>query len=159
MLAAYCCILRQLILIWRMCVCVRPQQLSCVWLFTTPWTIACQVPLSMEFSRQEYWIGLPFPTPVDLPDPGIEPMPPALAGRFFTTVSHEKPSVQNMFSHKLSKTFMILFIKDTHTLEVKKVDTQTCTHYTQNLAHATACCRSFTHGNSFLPQSYKINTF
>ena len=54
----------------------------------TPWTIAYQAPQSMEFSRQEYWRGLPFPSPGDLPDPGIEPMSlasPALAGGFFTT--------------------------------------------------------------------------
>ena len=44
----------------------------------TPWTIAHQAPLSMEFSRQEYWIWLPFPSPGDLPDPGIEPTSPAL---------------------------------------------------------------------------------
>ena len=52
------------------------------------WTVARQVPLSMRFSRQEYWSGLPFPSPWDLPDPGIEPVSPvssALAGRFFTT--------------------------------------------------------------------------
>ena len=57
-------------------------------LFVTPWTIARQVPLSMEFSRQEYWSGLPFPSPGDLPDPGIELTSlasPPLAGRFFTT--------------------------------------------------------------------------
>ena len=47
--------------------------LSHVQLFATPWTIALQVPLSMEFSRQEYWGELPFPTPGDLPNPGIEP--------------------------------------------------------------------------------------
>jgi len=47
--------------------------------FATPWTVAHQVPLSMGFSRQEYWGGLPFPSPGDLPDPGIEPMSPALA--------------------------------------------------------------------------------
>ena len=49
--------------------------LSCfsrVRLFATPWTVACQTPLSMEFSRQEYWNGLPCPPPGDLPDPGIE---------------------------------------------------------------------------------------
>jgi len=50
----------------------------------TPWTIACQVLLSMGFPRQEYWSGLPFPSPGDFPDPGIEPTSPALAGRFFT---------------------------------------------------------------------------
>ena len=58
------------------------------WLFVTPsWTVAHQVPLSMEFSRWEYLSGLPFPTPGDLPKPGIEPafpVSPALAGRFFT---------------------------------------------------------------------------
>ena len=44
----------------------------------TPWTIARQAPLSMEFSRQEYWSGLPFPAPGDLPDPGVKPRSPAL---------------------------------------------------------------------------------
>ena len=50
----------------------------CVQLFVTPWTIARQAPLSMEFSRQEYWCGLPFPFPGNLPNPGIEPRSPAL---------------------------------------------------------------------------------
>ena len=50
-----------------------------------PWTVALQVLLSMEFLRQEYWSGLPFPPPRDLPDPGIKPVSPALAGEFFTT--------------------------------------------------------------------------
>ena len=65
--------------------------LSCfshVWLCETLWTVACQAPLSMGFSRQEYWSGLPFPPPGDFPNPGIESvslMSPALAGRFFTT--------------------------------------------------------------------------
>ena len=62
--------------------------LSHVQLFAAPWTVAHQAPLSMEFSKQEYWSGLPFPTPGDLPDPGIKPTSfasPALAGRFFTT--------------------------------------------------------------------------
>ena len=64
------------------------QSLSPVWLFTTPWTVARRTPLSMEFSRQEYWNGLPSPSPGDLPEPGIEPLSlesPALAGRFFST--------------------------------------------------------------------------
>ena len=51
----------------------------------TSWTVAHQAPLSMEFSRQEYWCGLPVPPPGDLPDPGMEPAFPALAARFFTT--------------------------------------------------------------------------
>ena len=52
--------------------------LSRVRLLVTPWTVARQAPLSMEFSRQEHWSGLSFPTPRDLPDPGIKPMSPAL---------------------------------------------------------------------------------
>ena len=63
--------------------------LSHIWLFVTPWSVAYQAPLSMEFSRQEYSSGLPFLTRGILPNPGIEPvspLPPALAGRFFTTV-------------------------------------------------------------------------
>ena len=59
-----------------------------VQLFAAPWTVACQAPLSMEFSRLGFWSGLPFPTPGDLPDPGVELAPlvsPALASGFFTT--------------------------------------------------------------------------
>ena len=52
--------------------------LSRVRLFATPWTVAYQAPPSTEFSRQEYWSGLPFPSPGDLPKPGIEPGSPAL---------------------------------------------------------------------------------
>ena len=54
------------------------KSLNCVQLFATPWTIAHLAPLSTEFSRQEYWSGLPLPPPWDLPDPGIEPGSPAL---------------------------------------------------------------------------------
>ena len=71
-----------------MCVCVSAKSLSCVWLFTTLWLVACQVPLPTVFSRQEYWSGLPCPAPGNLPDPGTEPaflMSTALAGGFFTT--------------------------------------------------------------------------
>ena len=52
--------------------------LSHVQLFATLWTVACQAPLSLKFSKREYWSGLPFPSPGDLPDPGIEPGSPAL---------------------------------------------------------------------------------
>ena len=52
---------------------MRAQSLSCVQLFATPWTVAHQAPLSLGFSRQEYWSGSPFPSPGDLPDPGIKP--------------------------------------------------------------------------------------
>ena len=57
----------------------------------TPWIVAHQAPLSMGFPRQEYWIGLPFPFPGDLPDAGIESPSSALAGRFFTTEPPGKP--------------------------------------------------------------------
>ena len=57
---------------------VQEHVLSCGRLFGTPWTAAHQAPLSMGFSRQEYWSGLPFPSPGDLPDSGIEPMSPVL---------------------------------------------------------------------------------
>ena len=56
--------------------------------FATPWTVAHQAPLSVEFSQQEYWSGLPFPISGDHPDPGIEPVSlacPALAGKSFTS--------------------------------------------------------------------------
>ena len=68
---------------WSVCVCV------CVWnhfshvqLFTTLWTIVCQAPLSMGFSRQEYWSGFPFSSPGDLPNPGIKPGSPSLQAYF-----------------------------------------------------------------------------
>ena len=54
--------------------------LSPVHLVATPWTVTCQAPLSMGFPRQEHWSGLPFPSPGDLPDPGIAPTSLALAG-------------------------------------------------------------------------------
>ena len=57
----------------------------------TPWTIVRRASLSMGFARQEYWSGLPFPSPGDLPDPGIELMSPILAGGFFTTEPPGKP--------------------------------------------------------------------
>ena len=58
---------------------------SHVQLFETLWIVTWQTPLSMGFSRQEYWGGLPFPSPGDLPNPEIKPTSPALAGGFFTT--------------------------------------------------------------------------
>ena len=58
--------------------CQRSQSLSRAGVFATPWTAAHQAPLSVEFSRQEHWSGLPFPSPGDLTDPGVEPRSPAL---------------------------------------------------------------------------------
>ena len=67
------------------------QSLSHIQLFAIPWTVACQAPLSMGFPRQEYWSGLSFPSPGDLPNSGIEPASPALADGFFTTEPPGKP--------------------------------------------------------------------
>ena len=67
------------------------KSLSCVRLFATPWTVAYQAPPSMGFSRQEYWSGLPFPSPGDLPDPGIELGPPAFQADALTAEPPEKP--------------------------------------------------------------------
>ena len=84
------------------CVCTRARMCACaqthchVRLFGTPWTVACQAPLPMEFSRQGYWSGVPFPTSRDLSDPRMEPtslVSPALVGGFFTTgTTWEAPS-------------------------------------------------------------------
>ena len=66
----------------------------CVRLFATPWTVTHQAPLSIGSPRQGSWSGLPFPSPGNLPDPGIEPASPALAGRFFTTEPPRKPKMR-----------------------------------------------------------------
>ena len=76
-----------LLFFWTFC----SQSLNHVWLFATPWTVACQATLSMGFYRQEFWSGLPFPSPGDLPNWRIEPASPASAGGFFTIKSLGKP--------------------------------------------------------------------
>ena len=65
--------------------------LSRVWPFVTPWTVAYQAPLSVGFSRQEYWSGLPFPSPGNLPNPGIEPGSPAFQADALTSEPPGKP--------------------------------------------------------------------
>ena len=67
---------------------VKMKLVSRVLLFATPWTVACQAPPSMEFSSQEYWSGLPFPSPGDLPNPGIKPGSPALQIDFLSPELH-----------------------------------------------------------------------
>ena len=70
---------------------VCAQLLSCILLSATPWTRAHQAPLSKGFPRQEYWSGLPFPSPGDLLDSGIEPRPPALQADALTSEPPGKP--------------------------------------------------------------------
>ena len=86
---------------------------SYVQLFASPWTVALQPPLSMEFSRQEYLSGLSCPPLGDLPNPGTEPVPlisPALAGRFFTSnATWEAPSYLILNCNSASR--RIIFIK------------------------------------------------
>ena len=74
---------------------MKVKSLSCVRLFVTPWTIAYQAPPSMGFSRQEYWRGLSFPSPGDLPDPGIEPRSPAFQADALTSEPPGKPIMRN----------------------------------------------------------------
>ena len=69
------------------------KSLSDVQLFLTPWTVAHEAPPSMEFSSQEYWSGFPFPSPGDLPDPGIEPRSPTLQAEALTSEPPGKPQV------------------------------------------------------------------
>ena len=70
---------------FSLCVCVC-ELLSCVLLFATPWTVAHQAPLYVEFSREEYWSGLPFPSSGDLPDSEIESRSPALQADYTVEV-------------------------------------------------------------------------
>ena len=76
-------------------------------LFATPWTVPCQSPLSMGFSRQEYWKELLFPTPADLPNSGMELASLALTGGFFTTVPAKKLCI-SINIHKNCKVTIII---------------------------------------------------
>ena len=76
---------------------VKVKSLSHVQLLATPWTVAYQDPMSMGFSRQEYWSGLPFPSSGDLPDPGIKPRSPTL---WADALSSEPPGMQQKQSSK-----------------------------------------------------------
>ena len=81
----------------------KAKSLSCVWLFVNPWTVAHQAPPFIRFSRQEYWNVLPFPSPGDLPNPGIEPRSPTLQADAFNLCTTREP----LLSH--SKSPLALF--------------------------------------------------
>ena len=76
---------------------------SCVWLFATLWTVAHQAPLSVGFSRQEHWSGLPFLSPEDLPDPGIKPRSPALQASYL-------PAILILIHFSLTHFYSLVFI-------------------------------------------------
>ena len=80
---------------------MKVKSLSRVRLFVTPWTVAYQASPSMGFSREEYWSGLPFPSPGDLPDPGIEPRSPD------SVICYKDP--QNSFKAVILRVFMIYY--------------------------------------------------
>ena len=84
---------------------VKVKSLSRVRLFAIPWTVAYQAPLSMGFSRQQYWSALPFPSPGDLPDPGIEPGSPTLQA---DTLPSEPPAVNPLYTFS-KVNFLILY--------------------------------------------------
>ena len=79
-------------------------------LYLTLWSAACQAPLFMGFPWQEYWSRLPFPSPGNLPDPGIEPVSPALAGGFFTTEPQWKPFKIYVEIQKIWKSLIVLVV-------------------------------------------------
>ena len=83
-LGMYCRNEKKLFISYALKTKVKVKSLSRVGLFATPWTVAHQAPPSMGFSRQQYWSGLPFPSPGNLPNPGIEPRVSRIAGRCFT---------------------------------------------------------------------------
>ena len=96
------------VVLFRLHVCM----LSCfsrVWLFVTPWTVAHQAPLSMEFSRQEYCSGLPFPSPGDLSNPGIKPKSPALQADSVPSEPPGKPHFVSPFLKSLPNSFPFPF--------------------------------------------------
>ena len=83
---------------------VKVKLLSRIRLFATPWIVAYQASLYMGFSRQGYWSGLPFPSPGDLPDPGMEPGSPDIAGRWFTLWASREAQYMGIYIYARTKT-------------------------------------------------------
>ena len=101
---------------------------SCVRLFATPWTVAYQAPPSMGFSRQECWNGLPFPSPGDLPNPGMEPGPPALQADALLSKPPGKPQKTEYFPPNVGNNTMTSALLSAHTLSY---DTRSPSHCSQ----------------------------
>ena len=98
--------------------CLKVKLLSHIQLFVTPWTVACQAPPSMGFSRQEYWSELPFPSPGDLPNPGIEPGSPTLQADSTVWATRETSLVCIVLTSCYSLSFILYVFNKSHLLEV-----------------------------------------
>ena len=89
--------LSKIVRMWKQPKCPLTEEwikkMWCIHIYVTPWTVAHQAPPSMGFSRQEYWSGLPFPSPGDLPEPGIKPRSPALQADVLTSEPPGKPYI------------------------------------------------------------------
>ena len=106
--------------VYSFCCCLVNQVVSNT--FVTQWNVACHAPLSMGFPKQEFWSGLPFPSPGDLPDPGIEPTSHALAGGFFPTEPLGKPHILSNDTLFLNKSMFFIYISSPS-------PPHTCTYY------------------------------
>ena len=128
--------------------------------FVTPRIVACQAPLSMDFSRQEYWSGLPFPSPRDLPDPGIEPTSPTLAGRFFTSEPPEKLNLKLSQSKNFdgkggkNKTYFLTHRADPH--YAKTTEKEVCKNEEQSISTSIGKVFSLLHSIFYI---YTIMVF
>ena len=100
---------------------VKVKSLNRVGLFVIPWTVACQAPPSMGFSRQEYWSGLPFPSPGDLPDPGIEPRCPAFQADASTSKPPGKSERERQVSHDVTHMWNLKYDMKNHSVMSKSL--------------------------------------
>ena len=127
--------------------------LSHVQLFVTQWTVAYQAPVTMGFSRPEYWSGVPFPTPGALPNPGIEPvslMSPALAGGFFTTRAttvETTPDVNNSLTGKASSHHYLTSIRKAREA------------WELQLCQTSTACKIKLFWNQLIESNFKTNNF
>ena len=149
-----------------MCMCAQ----SCLTL-GNPWTVAIQTPLSIGFSRQKYWNGLPFPPPGDLPDPGIKLKSPAslvLAGRFFTSEPLGKPLVYSdsflnslFFLRKLCRSIehpkKSYFIPKTHAMKVLIVSSSF--KFSSVTQSCLTLCDPMDHSMPGLPVYHQLSEF
>jgi len=134
---------------------VKVKSLSRVGLFATPWTVAYQAPPSMGFSRQECWSGLPFPSPGDLPDPGIEPGSPTLQ-------ADTLPSKWTEVIFKLFfaiGTWLVLFVFSLFPAHILSSEEPLFTPGVLKFNNKVACCGSvFTHWTENCLNSFNLKT-